>query len=240
MIRLLLAIAVLAMLPGCGRAAARQGTPPPSKIAESTPRLHFLYSYPAQAAAIPELAALLRKDGLESLAESRRDAAADRRNPRDGPDEIEQVWEVTADTRDLLALTAIASTYINGSAHGYYAHRKVIWSRPERRMIELAELFSDRGRGVELLMADLCARLRSARAKRWRERGGRPMPMECPRADDAAVVPVAGPDGRIRSFRMMLSGDETPDGYAGGSYEIEAPVTPAVAALISPALRGSF
>ena len=150
------------------------------------------------------------------------------------------MWEVTADTRNLLALTSVADTYIDGSAHGYYAHRKVIWSRPARRTIELAELFSDRERGVELLMADLCARLRSAREERESHRGRRPMPMKCPRADDTVVVPVAGRDGRIGSFRMLLSGDETPDGYAGGGYEIEAPVTPALVALVDPALRGSF
>lgn len=234
MIRLLLALAALPLLQGCTRAAAPQGAPAPSGIGISTAKLSFLYSYPAEAAAIPELAALLHKDGTERLAEAQRDAAA-RRRPRSGPDKVEQSWEVTADTRDLLALISIASTYQDGSAHGYYAFRTLIWHRPASRKVRLDELFSDRRTGSAELMAELCDELRGVRAARRR-----PEPMPCPRADTAAVVPVAGRTNRIKSFRMLLTGDETPEGYAGGSLEIEIPVSPTVAARIDPALRGSF
>jgi hypothetical protein len=241
MVRLPLILACLAILAQPAGAVARIRTIAPSRITETTPRLHFLYSYPVAAAAIPELAALLRKDGLESLAESRRDAAADGRGRRAGPDEVEQEWQVTANTRDLLALTAIASTYQDGSPHGYFRYLKLIWSRPARRMIELAELFSDRQKGVEQLMLQLCAKLHSERAaRRLEEGGGRAMSMPCPSSEGVAIVPVAEPGGKIRSFRMMLTGDQTPDGYAGGSYEVETPVSPALAALVDPDLRESF
>jgi hypothetical protein len=152
---------------------------------------------------------------------------------------VEQAWEITADTRDLIALSAVGSTFQDGSAHGYYGFRKMIWGKAARRPLSLGELFSDE-RGPAELMSGLCARLNSARAERLRERGGGgSAAMACPVPDDASIVPIAD-NGKIRSFRMMLTGDETPGGYAEGSYEIEAPVTAGLAALIAPAFRDSF
>lgn len=240
MIRIALvpACILLALFPACS--ALRGSDFGPMQIAEITPRLRFLHSYPYEAAAIPELGALLRAEGLASLAESRRDSAAQGRRPRSGPDEVEQLWEVTADTPDLLALSSTVSTYQDGSAHGYYAFRSLIWGRSAGRPLKLSELFPDR-KGVAHLMADLCARLMSAREARSRERGrDRPAPMACPSVGEADIVPLAERGGRIRSFRMRLTGDETPDGYAGGSYEVEAVMTPGLLALIDPALRDSF
>jgi hypothetical protein len=239
MLRLMLVPAALLCLQGCARevpAAAPRAT----AIKQTTSRLHFLHSYPPQAAAIPELGALLRKEGLERLAEARRDSAEVGFPPRRSPDKVEQVWEVGADTADLLALSSTASTYQDGAAHGYFSYHSLIWGRSPGRPLKLSELFSDRT-GVAMLLAELCARLISEREARWREEGdGRPGSMSCPTADETDIAPVAERGGRIRSFRMRLTGDETPDGYAGGSYEIEAPVTAALVALVKPALRGSF
>lgn len=239
MLRLMLVPAVLLCLQGCAREGP-PAAPPATAIKETTSKLHFLHSYPAQAAAIPELGALLRKEGLERLAQARQDSTVVGFPPRRGPDEVEQVWEVSADTADLLALSSTASTYQDGAAHGYFSYHSLIWGRSAGRPLKLSELFSDRT-GVAMLQAELCARLRSEREARRRGRGNGPSaPMDCPTADETDIAPVAERGGRIRSFRMRVTGDETPDGYAGGSYEIEAPVTPAVVALVQPALRGSF
>ena len=239
MLRLMLIPAALLCLQGC----AREGPPAAPRataIKQSTPSLRFLHSYPAQAAAIPGLAALLRKEGLERLAEARLDSKVVSFPPRNGPDEVEQVWEVSADTADLLALSSTASTYQDGAAHGYFSYHTLIWGRSAGRPLKLSELFSDRS-GVAMLLEALCAKLISERETRWRERGnGRPGPMACPKADETDIAPVAPRGGRIRSFLMRLTGDETPDGYAGGSYEIEAPATAALVALVKPDLRGSF
>lgn len=240
MLRLPLALAAFAIVQGCASADDPSKTPQPSKIEERRAALHFLHSYPHEAAAIPELGALLRKEGLERLAEARRDSTVVSFPPRNGPDEVEQVWEVSADTADLLALSSTASTQQDGAAHGYFSYHSLIWGRSAGRPLKLSELFSDRA-GVAMLLAELCARLTSAREARRRERGnGRAAPMACPTADETDIAPVAERGGGIRSFRMRLTGDETPDGYAGGSYEIEAPVTAALVALVEPALRGSF
>lgn len=240
MLRLPLALAAFAIVQACASADDLSKTPQPSKIEERSAALRFLHSYPYEAAAIPELGALLRNEGLERLAEARRDSTVEGSRPRSGPDEVEQVWEVTADTTDLLALSSTASTYQDGAAHGYYSYHSLIWGRSAGRPLKLSDLFSDR-RGVAMLLAELCARLVSEREARWRERGnGRPAPMACPAVDETDIAPVAERGGGIRSFRMRVTGDETPDGYAGGSYEIEAPVTAALLALVEPALRGSF
>ncbi|HEX8241534.1 MAG TPA: hypothetical protein VF574_17490 [Allosphingosinicella sp.] len=236
-----LVLAALALLAPVAPATAQSRTTRPSRITETSPRLHFLYSYPAQAAAIPPLAARLRREGLASLAEARRDAAAAGRGPRSGPDQVEQVWEVSANTPDLLALGSSASTYQDGSAHGYSAYETLIWDRARRRAIELSELFSDRRRGITQLMTELCARLNVARAQRWREQGdGRPPPMRCPDPEEVAIAPGSEHAGKIESFHMIVTGEQTPDGYAGGSYEVEALLSPAIRALIRPDLRRSF
>jgi hypothetical protein len=232
MVRLLLILACLAILAQPAGAAARIRTTAPLRITETTARLHFLYSYPAEAAAIPELGALLRKEGLDRLAESRPLADDKRLRPRAGPDAFEQVWEVSADTGDLLALTAAASAYQDGAAHGHFAYRTLIWSRSARRALGVAELFTDGEKGVASLLAGFCPTLAAARADRWR-------PDWCPEAA-AAIVPFAARGDKIRSFRMMVSGDDTPAGYAGGAHEIVAPVTPSILTLIRPALRRSF
>lgn len=216
--------------------------PPGHVLSESTAQLSFLYLIPVEAASIPELRLALVKDAQESLAGSRKDAAARPAASRSGPDLVEEIWAVSADTPQLLAMVSTPSTVQDGAAHGHFAYRGLIWSRAGRRPLALADLFADRV-AAAMLMAGLCERLRTARAQRWRdERGGRPLPMDCPRADEATVALVAGAGGpkRVAAFRMMLTGEQTPDGYAGGSYEVDVAVTPALRAQIRPDLRAAF
>ncbi len=236
---LALSIALGAGLLPMGMAAARPAPARPVRIAETGPDYRFLYTYPAAAAAIPGLSRSLRKEAAEALADLRGQAGAGREAGANYPMTYDQEWRIAANTRQLLAISAIASAYWGGS-HGAERHLAVMWSKSANRRLALGELFSRPKTGLAVLSAAFCSQFTAMRRARLAKEGEKAGPTRCPEAEQAAIVPVAGRGGGIARFRMMLGGEETQDGYAGGSYEIYVPVSTRIRALIKPRFAQSF
>jgi hypothetical protein len=224
--------------------AAKGALPHPSaarpvRIVEIRPRHRFHYSYPASAAVIPALDRLLRKEAREELTDLREQA----RIPQSGisyPMTYDQEWSVTADTRNLLALSSIGAVFWGG-AHGMEGYRTMIWGKIASRPLALGELFTRPHAGLARLTSEFCPKFTRARAARQRaDAAAVAAPLPCPDAAKTAVVPLAGRGGRIVGFRMMLTGEDIPDGRPDGSYEIDIPLSPALRLLLSPRFAAPF
>jgi hypothetical protein len=237
-------LALVACLPGASHSptaiAPEPASPSARRIVEERPGLHFIYFYPSAAAAIPEIRAMLETEASRDLTEARDDVKRTGASRKRGKVQSTTEWELAADSGDLLVLRAVAYAYYPPTPHGRSWYRTLIWSRSSARALELPELFSDAGRAGALLDAEICPLLNAKRTQRWIEQGNHvPEPLNC--ADyHHSMLPSGGRGVPIARWRLLLTSDSTPDGYAGGDYEIEFPVSAAVRTLIKPEYRSAF
>lgn len=202
-------------------------------VGKSGPNWTFAFAYPAEAARIAPLDALLRRLG----AEAQTDLATLIPYAADHPELRlfhEEAYVVGADRPELLALSFSIAEY-SGGAHGWYRNGTLLWDRRSNREIEFGELFTDSGAAFAEVAALLCPVLAEAR-RRVARRGGGGFSGPCP-APPYAVGLLAGSGGRVDTLSIVF--DEL-DGYAGGEYRISLPVTPRLASLLRESYRPAF
>jgi hypothetical protein len=193
----------------------------------------FAFAYPAAAARIPALDALLRRAKDVAAREFRTLAEHARAHPGQWFHE-EAIYRVDADLAELLALSFETSNY-QGGAHGDYGGGTLIWDKAANRPIEFGALFRDRPAAFAEVARLFCPPFNQVRRRSF-ERGGGRVVDRCP---DPPYYPalVANPGGRIATLRLLFVQH---DGYAGGSYTVEIPVTPGLIVLLRPRFRAAF
>ena len=260
-------LAALALLAACGKAPAEEDaaveevesvapaapaappSPPPAKavsVKEANELYEFDYAYPAEAAAIPALKALLDAD----LAEARAKIATQAREGRDMAKEEGfpfNPWSSTHDWRLVTAipgwvsLSALVGEY-TGGAHPNYWFDAVLWDEAAGRRRAATDLFVSKEALSKAIRPAFCHQINTQRAKKR----GEPVDPASDYTYDLCLDPVdyvviLGSSDRQAFNRIgVLVPPYEAGPYAEGDYEATVPVTRAVLEAVKPEYRRFF
>jgi hypothetical protein len=217
----------------------------PFTVEEKTELYEFSFSWPAEAAAVPELVTRFRAEMAQSRTDiasgADEDAAMRKQQGSDfNPFMASTAYETAGQTPRLLSLSVEAWEY-TGGAHGNGGTGALLWDRAAKREIEMASLFSDARNMDRLLTQRWCNALNKAReAKRGEPGGGGGMFDDCPKLDDLAVIPAdKTANGRFDTL-LLVASPYVAGPYVEGSYEIALSVTPDLIATLKREYQPSF
>lgn len=216
------------------------------EVSEENDLYQFGYSYPAQAAAIPALAARFEADIVSQRAKLAAEAREGRKAAQEGdfpfrPYALEHAWQVVADVPGWLSLSASHYTF-TGGAHGMTVFDSLVWDRGAGKALRPADLFASPQALSAAIRNPFCDALdREREAKR-----GEPVLRDDGNWMNACVDPVSqvvllGSSDRRKFDRIgVLLAPYEAGPYAEGEYEVTLPVTPAVLAAVKPEYRPAF
>ena len=218
----------------------------PVTLKEETEEFSFKYSWPAQAAAYPELAKELQARADRNLKKLQAEAEGDFAEAANAewearPHSASIEWQVVADLPDWLSLSGNLATY-SGGAHGLYGKTSLIWHKEEEREMKGIDLFVSAPALERALGARLCDALN---AERERRRGEAVDPAsddifdQCPGLDEATVL-VGSSNGETFDRIGIYFGPYVAGAYAEGDFELDFPVTGAVLDAVKPEYAQSF
>jgi hypothetical protein len=206
----------------------------------------FEYAYPAKAAAIPGLKALLDEDVAKSRAElqasSKEEQAEAAKNGYPyRPHASSAKWQVVADLARWLSLSAELYEY-SGGAHGMTFFGTRLWDREANVARAPADLFTSKAALSRVLREPFCAALDKEREKRR----GEPVNRESGDQFDECIDPVehtlilGSSNGRTFDRIGVLVEPYAAGAYAEGTFDITLPVTQAVLGAVKPPFRSAF
>ncbi|HET9510155.1 MAG TPA: DUF4163 domain-containing protein [Sphingomonas sp.] len=206
----------------------------------------FAYSYPAEAAAIPALAASLDDDRAEVRAAVAKDAAAFRREMAEGDFPFRKYdsqveWKRVANTPRFLSLSAETYDY-TGGAHGSPGFRSLLWDRQAQGQLDVVDIFTSEAAIQSAIGAAFCDALDVQRAKRRGApvvRGNGDSFNDCPKVSETTLI-LGSTNGRTFDRIGLLVGPYVAGAYAEGSYDLTLPVTPALLRAVKPQYRDAF
>ena len=218
---------------------------PASTVKESNDLIEFAYSYPKEAAAIPELAGALdsdrsaRREALVAAAQ-RDKAAAEKGDFPYRPHSHLQAWQRVTGTPRFLSLSAEIDSYAGG-AHGMESFDTLIWDRNRRKQLKPLDLFES-GEAFDAAIRDpFCAGIQRAKAAKGimaDETPDGPF-SKCPPAS-AQTVWLGSSDGRFLDRMTIAIGPYEIGPYAEGSYRINVPVTGALVKAVKDEFARDF
>lgn len=250
----LLSLVVPAMA-ACGedapRAAKADASEPQQAIAKpvaferETKAYSFSYGYPAEAAALPALAAMLDSQRAQSLVELQTQATEAQSDAKANeypynPHMMGVNWTSTGNTDALLALLGEISTY-SGGAHGNTGYEALVWDKKASRRIAVDALFMAMNAMLEPMRERYCNALNAERRERRGVYVGEASDMfdACPPFSELVIIPSAvGKDGFDRL--MFIAAPYVAGPYVEGVYEISLPIDTAVVAAVKPEYRAAF
>jgi hypothetical protein len=214
-------------------------------VEEKNDLLEFTYGWPAEAAAIPRLAAQLEADMGKQRAEAadsaRGDKAAREGEPEFNGHFFSKSWKTYGNGRRLLSLGVSVETF-TGGAHGNQTFDALLWDRQADAPVALGALFTDPARAAELIGRAFCQRLDRQRGERRGEEpplSGDGFLVECPPIAEQVIVPLDR-DDRVFEGLLVLVPPYAAGPYAEGAYEVEVELTDEMRRLIKPEYRGDF
>lgn len=213
-------------------------------VSEDTELFQFALAYPAQAAAIPALAAKLDGDAKKVRDEMTADAkeyqadAAANGFPFN-PYSYSAKWQVVADLPGYLSMSNDFATY-TGGAHGMYGVEGYVWDKAKGRGFASAEMFLSPAILGQALGDVLCQSLDKERLeRRGGESGGGGTFDDCPGLDEATIL-VGSSNRRTFDRIGVYFGPYVAGPYAEGAYELDFPMTAAMLDAVKPAYRTAF
>lgn len=254
---MLIALAALA-LPGVAACEQRTSTTGEAAIASGgsesmasvdfereTKTFAFSYIYPAQAAALPKLAAMLNAERTKALAEIETQTGEAQKDATDNgypfnPHMLGVTWKVTGETEQLLAMVAEISSY-TGGAHGNSGYEALIWDKMADRRVELAGLVGNLEAALQPMRERYCAALTAERRQKRGADMGEPDDMfnTCPPFSELVLVPYASDDTGFDRM-MFIAAPYVAGPYAEGAYEISLPLPGATVDQVKPGYRMAF
>jgi hypothetical protein len=213
--------------------------------AEKTDLLDFAYSYPAAAAAVPQVAALLDKRAADAKAGALKEARDDRSAAAkdDFPFHAHLYhadWTAAGDTPRFLSLVGEIGTY-TGGAHGMTVYQPLLWDKTAGKEVDPAYLYTSAAAAEAALRTRFCDALDRERAKKRGEpvkRSDQPFD-DCIDPMKETLVPTASGQRAVDGLTVYVAPyDAGP--YAEGSYEIPLPVDAALLKAVKPEYRGAF
>ncbi len=228
-------------------AGAEQPKPPsdPFQQAEKTDLLEFGYAWPAQASAVPQIAAKLRKDMESGKADALKMATDDRKSAQQSgfpfhAHSLETRWTVAADTPRFLSLRSSRYTF-TGGAHGMTGYNVLLWDKARKRETSVKALMTTPAAFADAIRKPFCDGLDQARAKK---RGGPVMRgddpfTECVDPMKEVLVPTSR-DGKLIDRIVVVIGPYSAGPYAEGTYEVPLPVDAAMLKAIKTEYQDAF
>lgn len=219
--------------------------PAPFLVEQKDDMLDFTYGWPAEAAAVPELADRFQKAMAKWKAELATAAAEGKALSQEQGREFNgymgsMLWTTSGQSPRLLSLVGETESY-TGGAHGNRGSVTLLWDRAAKREIKLADLFSAPASRDALLRDRWCTALDKAREeKRGAPVGDDGMFDQCPALSEISIAP-SDQDGDGRFERLTLIADPYVAGpWSEGDYIVELPVTPPLIAALKPDYRAGF
>ena len=217
----------------------------PFAVEEKTDLVEFDFSWPSEAAAIPELAQRFRAEMDKARVELIGGAEEEKaRREKEGfdytPFMSSTAYETAGQSPQLLSLRVDVGGY-EGGAHGNFGVGALLWDRQAKREIHFADLFAQPANRDRLLTQRWCDALNKARE----EKRGEPVGVgglfdDCPGLDDIAVIPAdSDKDGRFDKL-LLVASPYVAGPWVEGAYEIELAVTPDLIAGIKVEFQPSF
>ena len=206
----------------------------------------FEYTYPAQAAAIPMLAAWLNADlGAQKrdlTKNARLGQAEAKRDARDYyPFGHSTRWAVVTDLPGWLSLSAQRWEF-TGGAHPNPWSEGLVWDKVAGKQLKGSDLFASPAALSAAIRRPFCAELDKQRAARRGEPLGadaRDPFVSC--IDPLASTVILGSGDKAHFTRIGVLVDPYEAGpYAEGNYEVTLPVTAAVLRAAKPEYRSAF
>jgi hypothetical protein len=206
----------------------------------------FSYSYPAKAAAIPELKALLDKRLDAARAEVEKGAKADQAEAKQNgypyrAHSSGATWLVVTDVPRWLSLSAEMYDY-SGGAHGMTFFDALLWDKQQNLARTASDLFISKAALGSVLREPFCAALDKERAKRR----GEPVNRNSGDQFDECIDPVehtiilGSSNGRTFDRIGVLVEPYAAGAYAEGTFEITLPVTQGILGSVKPAYKAEF
>lgn len=212
-------------------------------VAQKSATLDFAYRYPAAAARIAPLRRWLEQDRAALRTRAARMAAADRREAAKSAYPFHQhdaarEWKVVTETPRLLSLSG--ETYrFTGGAHGSTVLEPLVWDKAHARRVDPRAMFESPAALQRVLGAGWCDWLKRERRRRLGSDVGSDDIFPCPPIADLTILP-GSTDRRAIDRIGLVAGQYVAGSYAEGMYEMTAPVTPALLAIVRPEWRSAF
>lgn len=216
------------------------------EVSEDNELYVFDYAYPAAAAAIPSLKALLDadldKEKGELVAEAR--AARAEAEKQGFPYRIfsrGHDWQVVTETPGWLSLSSIVSTY-TGGAHPNYWFDTILWDKQANQRREPKDLFVSKEALAKVIQPEFCRQIDRQRAEKRGEpvkRGDDELFAKCLNPVDYIII-LGSSNGKAFDRIGVLVPPYEAGPYVEGDYEATIPVNAAILATIRPKFRSSF
>ena len=215
-------------------------------VKEENELYQFEYAYPAQAAAIASLRAMLEADlarNRDELATEAKEGAALARESSFpfNPYSRSVNWQVVTDLPGWLSLSALVGFY-SGGAHPNYVFDTLLWDRAADKRRAPVDLFTSAAALSAAIRAPFCRELDRQRAKK---RGGDQASSGISEFDAcidpaAQTVILGSSNGRTFDRIGVLIAPYAAGPYAEGEYEVTLPVTAKVLEAVRPEYRAAF
>lgn len=224
--------------------AADAATPPvmaarASLVEQKDDALEFRYGYPAEAAAIPNLARQLDKEREEKRTKAADQAQADRaqaiaNNFPVRQHMLSQNWKKVAQTPRFLSLSSDVESY-EGGAHGMVGFASLIWDRRKNEAVNPLDIFTSASAFDAAIEKDFCAGIAAAKRKKGIEpvNGGSDTFDICPRASEQTIWLGSSDGEQIDRLTIGITAYVVGP-YAEGNYRINLPITAAVTRIVKP------
>ena len=217
----------------------------PFSVEEENDLYSFSYSWPGEAAAVPQLAAKFTREMEEAKSRLVSDAKADRDERRKQgfdfhPYESQLNYETAGQSFRLLSLQMSVYAF-TGGAHGSSGSGALLWDRQLARQISIPDVLKAGQSWTGAIRQPFCVLLDREREER-RGEPVRPDDMfgECPKYDELTVV-LSDEDKNGRFDHILVTADQYVAGpYVEGDYEISLPITAAMIERLKPEYRPSF
>jgi hypothetical protein len=216
-----------------------------SDVKESSDLIEFAYSYPREAAAIPDLAKWLdndrakKREALIADATRDRDAAKKEGFPYHAHSHL-QAWERVTNTPRFLSLSSDISTY-TGGAHGMTSFDTLIWDRNRAIRLKPLDLFTSGEAFDAAIRNPFCEAIVRAKAARGIAPSDDPEGIfeKCPAASTQTVW-LGSSDGKYLDRLTIGIAPYEIGPYAEGNYKINVPVTGALVKMVKPEYQRDF
>lgn len=216
-----------------------------SAVAESTDVYEFDYSYPADAARIPELKAWLDAQREAARKQLLADAKEGQAAAKEGGFEYHayaygRKWLKVAETPRFLSLSAELYDF-QGGAHPNHGFDALLWDKSAGRRLTALDLFVSGGALDAALGDRFCKALDAERAKRRGEpvTPGQGTFSDCIKASEQTVI-LGSSNGRAFDKVGVLIGPYAAGPYAEGDYEFTFPVGARLLGAVKPIYRDAF